>query len=364
MRNWNLRLGRVAGIPIEIHWTFWLLLMFVFVGDFSENGDTNAAFSGVFTVVAIFTCVVLHEFGHALAALRFGVKTRDITLYPIGGVARLERIPENPVQELVIAIAGPLVNIVIVAILLAMGTVLPEHIEDPSALVKSSILSRLLLVNTSLVIFNLLPAFPMDGGRIFRAFLALFMDYAQATRIAASVGQLMAIIFVFVGLSGNTMLLFIAFFVWLGASSEATSVEQRVLLKSSLVRDAMLINYETVSDQSTIESVIQLLLKGSQSEFPVHQALTGEPLGVLSRNMILSSLAEKGPGGLVRDCPLDKLGRERGSRPLVAVSQQMRENGQTCLEVTDDSGQIIGLLTQDNLSEFIMVQSALKYRET
>jgi len=243
MRNWNLRLGRVVGIPIEIHWTFWLLLMFVFVGDFSENGDANAAFSGVFTVVAIFTCVVLHELGHALAALRFGVKTRDITLYPIGGVARLERIPENPVQELIIAIAGPLVNIVIVAILLAMGTVLPEHIEDPSALVKSSLLSRLLLVNTSLVIFNLLPAFPMDGGRIFRAFLALFMDYAQATRIAASVGQLMAIIFVFVGLSGNTMLLFIAFFVWLGASSEATSVEQRVLLKSSLVRDAMLVNY-------------------------------------------------------------------------------------------------------------------------
>jgi CBS domain-containing protein len=222
----------------------------------------------------------------------------------------------------------------------------------------------LLLVNTSLVIFNLLPAFPMDGGRIFRAFLALFMDYAQATRIAASVGQLMAIIFVFVGLSGNTMLLFIAFFVWLGASSEATSVEQRVLLKSSLVRDAMLVNYETVNDNATIESVIQLLLKGSQSEFPVHQALTGEPLGVLSRNIILSSLAEKGPEGLVRECPLDKLGQEKGSRSLVAVAQHMRENGQTCLEVTDDSGQIIGLLTQDNLAEFIMVQSALKYRET
>lgn len=364
MKTWNLRLGRVAGIPIEIHWTFWLLLVYVFVGDFSETGDTNAALEGVATVMAIFACVVLHELGHALAALKFGVNTRDITLYPIGGVARLERIPEKPSQELIVAIAGPLVNVVIVAALLAAGVGLPEHIEEPAALVKSSFFSRLLLVNASLVVFNLLPAFPMDGGRIFRAFLALFMDYAAATRIAASIGQFMAIVFGFLGLSGSPMLLFIALFVWLGASSEATSVEQRVLLKSANVRDAMLVDYISVRDDETLESVVNKLLKGSQSEFPVHRSNSNAPAGLMTRNILLATLAEKGPEALVSDCRLEELGQARADRPLVAVVQEMRENGQACLEVLDDTGRILGLLTQENLAEFIMVQSALKYRES
>lgn len=364
MKTWNLRLGRVAGIPIEIHWTFWLLLVYVFVGDFSESGDTNAALVGVATVLAIFACVVLHELGHALAALKFGVTTRDITLYPIGGVARLERIPEKPSQELIVAIAGPLVNVVIVSALLAAGVGLPEHIEEPSALVESSFFSRLLLVNASLVVFNLLPAFPMDGGRIFRAFLALFMDYSRATRIAASVGQFMAIIFGFLGLNGSPMLLFIALFVWLGASGEASSVEQRVLLKSALVRDAMLVDYMCVRAGDTLESVVQLLLNGSQAEFPVHDPSTNRPVGLITRNILLASLAEIGPAALVRDCTLDKIGQVLASRPLVPVAQEMREQGLTCHEVLDDSGRVVGLLTQENLAEFIMVQSALKYRES
>lgn len=362
MKSWNLRLGRVFGIPIEIHWTFWLILIYVFYGDFSKTGDTKAALAGVVTVLGIFTCVVLHELGHALMALRFGVKTRDITLYPIGGVARLERIPERPVEELLVAIAGPLVNVAIVALLLVLGVHLPANIEEPSALIQSDILSRLLLVNGSLVVFNLLPAFPMDGGRIFRAFLALFMDYAQATRIAASLGQFMAILFGFLGLSGNPMLLFIALFVWLGATGEATAVEQRVVLGGSLVREAMLQDYVSVRDDETLESVVRRLLNGSQTEFPVHQALTGKPVGLLTRNMLLSSLAENGPAALVLKCPLEPLIQVPGQRTLVSVLQEMRENAHSAVEVTDETGRIVGLLTSDNLTEFLLIKSALRMR--
>lgn len=360
MKSWNLRLGKVFGIPIEIHWTFWLILIFVFYGNFTKTGDTQAALAGVLTVIGIFTCVVLHELGHALTALKFGVKTRDITLYPIGGVARLERIPERPVEELLVAIAGPMVNVVIVTVLLLIGVQLPANIEEPSALVQSDILSRLLLVNASLVVFNLLPAFPMDGGRIFRAFLAIFMDYAQATRIAASLGQFMAILFGFLGLSGNPILLFIAMFVWLGASAEATSVEQKVLLGGSLVREAMLQDYVAVRESETLDSVVRRLINGSQTEFPVYQDITGKPIGLLTRNILLATLAEKGPSSLISECPLQPLIQIPGQRTLVSTLQEMRENAHTAVEVTDESGRVVGLLTMENLTEFLMVKSALR----
>ncbi|MEX1054776.1 MAG: site-2 protease family protein, partial [Rhodothermales bacterium] len=217
MKN-SLKIGSIAGIGIFLHWTFLVLIAGIFAFYLFQGNDVASALVGVALVIAVFGCVVLHELGHALTARRFDVPTRDITLYPIGGVARLHRIPEEPMKEFWIAVAGPAVNLAIAAvlfvfILLANGSLSPIAFERPSA----NFLTTLMWLNLILVGFNLLPAFPMDGGRVLRALLATRMDYARATQIAANVGQGMAILFGIVGLVGfNPILLFIALFVYVG----------------------------------------------------------------------------------------------------------------------------------------------------
>jgi Zn-dependent protease len=228
--KWSLKIARIAGIDVQVHWTFGILLFWLAAVNLaSGKGATEAAW-GIAFVLAIFGCVILHEFGHALIAKAFGIRTSDITLLPIGGVARLERMPEEPKQEFLIAIAGPAVNVAIAVLLtviiwLSGGGILPQSTVTPS-----SFWSSLLMVNVLLVVFNLIPAFPMDGGRILRAILAEYMDYVRATEIAANIGQFIAIGFGILGLFFNWFLLFIALFVYVGASAEAQMVVTRAML--------------------------------------------------------------------------------------------------------------------------------------
>ncbi len=217
--SWSWRIGRIAGIDVYVHFTFFLLLCRIAYQHYSVRGNFNDAIGGLVFILALFGIVVLHELGHALAARRYGIPTRDITLLPIGGVARLERMPDKPAQELVVALAGPAVNVVLAAgifLVLALGA---ELIPISRAMnVGGGFLNQLLWVNIALAVFNLLPAFPMDGGRVLRALLAMRMEYVQATQVAATVGQAMAIFFVIAGLfGGNPLLMFIGLFVWLGA---------------------------------------------------------------------------------------------------------------------------------------------------
>ncbi len=224
--GWSFPIGSVGGTLIRVHVTFFLLLAWV-AGSAWIAGGAQAALDSVLFILLLFACVVLHELGHVLAARRYGVQTPDITLLPIGGVARLERIPEKPSQEFVIAIAGPAVNVVIAAILLViLGGILPAgslELDNPGV----NLLARLAGANIFLVVFNLIPAFPMDGGRILRAALAHWLGYTQGTRIAATVGQVLAFGFGFLGLFGNPLLLFIALFVYLGATAEAHAAQMR-----------------------------------------------------------------------------------------------------------------------------------------
>src|SRR5438552_9476749 len=219
--RWSIKIARIAGIDVRIHITF--LLFLTWIGfTYYQVGGSAAAIDGVLFILALFGCVLLHEFGHALAARGFGIRTPDITLLPIGGVARLERMPDKPWQELVVAIAGPLVNVVIAAVLtFALGLHLEwEHLErvnQPGI----AMLAKLASVNIGLVLFNLIPAFPMDGGRVLRALLALALPYSRATQIAAGVGQALSLVFGIVGLFANPMLILIAFFIFLGAQQEA-----------------------------------------------------------------------------------------------------------------------------------------------
>jgi Zn-dependent protease len=355
--SWSWKICRIAGIPIYVHWTFLILIAWLVYGHWAAGHDVSTTLEGVGFVLSIFGCVVLHELGHALTARRFGISTADITLLPIGGVARMERIPENPAQELAVALAGPMVNLVIVGALLVAGVRPPsDGANDSQFLVQAQFLPKLLVVNAFLFLFNLLPAFPMDGGRVLRALLAMRMDYARATRSAASIGQFVAIVFGFLGLTGNPMLLLIALFVWIGAEGEARMVEERVTLRDIPVGEAMLTDYRTLAPSDTLGHAADLLLAGNQQDFPVVGG--GRPDRVLTRDALFAGLAHGGRDALVGDASLRGLDRVEVSEPLATVVARLRDGSEPCLEVID-GGKPVGLLTLENVGEFLMVRTAL-----
>lgn len=246
--KWSWRLGEFAGIGVYVHATFLLMIGWVAMSHWIQGQSLAATLIGVGFILAIFACVVLHEFGHALAAKRYGIQTRDITLLPIGGVARLERMPEEPLHELWVALAGPAVNGVI-AVSLYLWLYATASLEPFSklSLTDGPFIQRILLVNVSLVLFNMLPAFPMDGGRVLRALLATRMEYTRATHIAANIGQAMALLFGFLGFFTNPFLLFIALFVWIGAGQEASMTQLKSALGGIPIGRAMITDYRTLS---------------------------------------------------------------------------------------------------------------------
>jgi Zn-dependent protease/CBS domain-containing protein len=356
--TWSWRIGRIAGIPIFVHWTFLILIAWVVLGQWLQGHDLATALEGVAFVLALFGCVVLHELGHALAARRYGVPTADITLLPIGGVARLQRIPEHPPEELVIALAGPAVNLAIVAVLWALGARFPGDVANPQHLVVARFWPKLLEVNVFLFLFNLLPAFPMDGGRVLRALLAMRLEYSRATRIAASIGQLMAIGFGLLGLTGgNPILLLIALFVWIGAESEAVQVEERLALQGVPVRASMLTEYRTLAPDDTLGHAADLLLAGSQHDFPVLSA-DGQAAGLLTRSDLMSGLSRGGREARVADFLKTEVGNVDASAPLGPAVARLREGEGPCLLVVEQ-GRSVGLLTLENIGEYLMVRTAL-----
>ena len=246
------RIGRIAGIDVHLHFTFLILLGWVALSHYLQRQSWQDALSGLAFIVALFTIVVLHELGHALTARRFGIRTRDITLLPIGGVARLERIPENPKQELLVALAGSAVNVVLAALLFVVLFVGAElSAAKEFKLVGGHFLAKLMWVNVSLAVFNLLPTFPMDGGRVLRALLAMRMDYVRATNIAASIGQGLAWVFGIIGLFTNPFLMFIALFVWMGAAQEAGQAQMKSALAGLPVSRVMMTEFRTLAPNDT-----------------------------------------------------------------------------------------------------------------
>lgn len=353
----SLKIASISGIGIYLHWTFLALIGWLTTAAFiASQSVVETALAFVF-VFALFTCVVLHELGHALMAKRFGIKTQDITLLPIGGLARLERMPEKPGQEFWVALAGPLVNVIIAAILfgaLALsGSV--ESISNPEFL-KNNLLVRLMWVNVFLVAFNLLPAFPMDGGRILRALLAARMGRRRATAIAAKIGQFFAMILGFIGFFHNPFLIFIAIFVYFGAQAEAELVEATSLIEGLQVRDAMMSRFRTLAPNDTLATAVTELLAGSQEEFPVMSDSKVE--GILRRQDIVRGLAEHDRTVAVRELASQQGGGVEAGAPLDQALETMRREGSKTVPVFD-AGKLVGLLTLENISELIMVRSAL-----
>lgn len=359
--KWSIKLGQLAGIDVFMHWTFLILIGWIAFSYWMSTHSWVMAVHGVGFVLAIFGCVVLHELGHALTARRYGIQTRDIILLPIGGVANLERMPEDPKQELAVAVAGPLVNVVIAAVLFGIlsvtGRVAPlERLVE----VGGPFLAKLMWVNVILVLFNLLPAFPMDGGRVLRALLATRLSYTRATHVAAGVGQAMAILFGFLGLFTNPFLLLIAIFVYLGAEAEAQMASMRTAFRNIPVREAMMTHFRTLSEHDTLARAIDELLAGSQQDFPVLS--NGRIVGVLRRDALLRAVAQGGQAlgvGEVmdRDCAVVEDGAV-----LDETYQRMRERGCTSLPVVHGD-RLVGMLTLENIGEWAMVRSALQAHE-
>ena len=266
--RWSITLGRVAGTEVKIHITFILFLVWIAFSAWSRGGAAAAIDSTLF-IVLLFACVVLHEFGHIAAARRYGIATPEVTLLPIGGVASLQRLPSDPGQELVVALAGPAVNLVIGLVLIAaLGPVHPDdlaQIDNPGL----SLLGRLAIANLFLVVFNLIPAFPMDGGRVLHALLAMRMGPARATEIAARIGQALAFGLGFLGLFGNPLLLFIAIFVYIAAAGEAQMSAAQTTLKGVSVGEAMETRFTPVSIDASLGQAVDALLATAQDEFPV-----------------------------------------------------------------------------------------------
>jgi Zn-dependent protease/predicted transcriptional regulator len=361
--SWSWKLGRVAGIPIYVHWTFLILIAWVLIDCWVRTQDVASTLAGVAFVTALFGCIVLHELGHALTARRFGVKTSDITLLPIGGVARLQRIPEQPYQELLVALAGPAVNVVIVLVFyFVFGLRFPEPTNNTKELITDHFFSSLMAFNLFMALFNMLPAFPMDGGRVLRSLLALRLPYARATRLAASVGQFMAIVFGLLGLSaGNPFLLLIALFVWIGAESEAVRAEERFLLADVPVRTSMLTDFRTVSRDDSLGHAVELLLSGTQQDFPVRSP-DGHALdGVLTRSNLMAGLARGGSDARVSEFVRSDIASVEANSPLSEAVSRLREGHGPCLQVVDH-GQTVGLLTLENVGELLMVRAALAER--
>mgnify|MGYP000145869235 CR=1 FL=1 len=358
--KWSLKLGRILGIDVYIHVTFLLLLGFVGLAHWLPDRSLPSALSGVGFFMGLFACVLLHEYGHALMARRYGIKTRDITLLPIGGVARLERMPEQPIQELWVALAGPAVNVVIAAVLFVWLN-LTSSWDPVSSLSmnQGNLLERLFAVNVFLVLFNMLPAFPMDGGRVLRSLLAMRMEYSRATNIAATIGQGMALLFGFVGLFSNPMLLFIALFVWFGASQEAEAAAMKSSLAGVLVREAMLTEFKTLAPHETLGAVTKLLLAGSQQDFPVVEH--GQVVGLLVRTDLFAALREQGEDVTVAAVMQRDFEILKSDELLDAAFSRVQPEKGLTMPVMKNS-QLVGLLNAENLGEFFMIRAALANR--
>jgi|DewCreStandDraft_4_1066084.scaffolds.fasta_scaffold23077_3 Zn-dependent protease/CBS domain-containing protein len=350
--------ARVGGIDIRIHVTFVLLLAWFALVSAAQTRSLVGTLVGVAFVVLVFVCVVLHELGHAFAARRYGVRTRDITLLPIGGVARLQRMPTSPRAEIVIALAGPAVNL---AIALALAAVLSAAGVPLLALPdgEASLLQSLFTVNLMLALFNLTPAFPMDGGRVLRAALALRKGWVSATTTAARIGQAIAVVFAIVGIFVNPLLVLIAIFVWFGAAMEAADARLREALGNVPLAHVLIRDFRALAPDDPLARAVELTLTGTQKDFPVLR--DGRLVGLLTQRALLDALRAYGEAAAVEEAMQRGFPRAALRDSLDDVWRAMRNGDDHLVPVLDDD-RLVGLVDVDNLIELARIRAALDRR--
>jgi Zn-dependent protease/CBS domain-containing protein len=352
--KWSWKIGRLAGIDVHMHATFIMLLVWVGAAHYLRRGSMLDALAGLGLIAAVFASVVLHELGHALTARRFGIRTRDITLLPIGGVARLERMPDDPKQELWVALAGPAVNVALAAVMLVAAVpaaTLASMLQVQ--LIGGALWAKLLWINVALAGFNLIPAFPMDGGRVLRALLAMRMDYLRATHAAALLGQAVALVFGLVGLFTNPFLVFIALFVWMGASAEASAVQLRQGMSGVPVWRLMMTEFRSLSPNESLERAVDHVLAGSEQDFPV---VDGEELvGILTRAELLKALARPADHALVGEVMQRGFATADPSEMADVLMTRLQSCECDSLAVMRDK-RLLGLVTMQSVAEHLMAR--------
>ncbi|NHF59673.1 CBS domain-containing protein [Flavobacteriaceae bacterium TP-CH-4] len=354
-----LKLGSVAGIKIEVHWTFTLLLVWVAIVEIQRGGNMERVLLNEALILVLFLCVVLHELGHALTARRFNIVTRKITLLPIGGVASLEKIPEKPEQELLVALAGPAVN-VIIAILLALIVPVRSYFSFDAVVLEEMLyqvnfqnfLFYLLIANVLLVVFNLIPAFPMDGGRVLRALLSFKLGRVRATAVAASLGQALAVFFLILGLLFNPFLILIALFIFFGAYGENEMVKQASLLAGHTVKEAMLTNITLLNPDNNVQDAIDILLAGSEKDFLVVE--NDMPVGIVHQKDIIKHAAR--PSTKIRDVMQTSFKTVDAATEITKVLELVGREKRRFFPVTSE-GKMIGAIDMTNISEFILLKA-------
>jgi Zn-dependent protease/predicted transcriptional regulator len=352
-------IGRFTQIKVFIHWSFLLLIGYIVYAGVSAGQTAEAISWHLLFILTIFLCVVLHEFGHALTARRFGFKTKDIILLPIGGVARFEELPENPKQEFLVAIAGPMVNFLIAFLLyLLIGPAVHSLLDSSiTSIDASNFLTQLLVINLLLGLFNLIPAFPMDGGRIFRAVLSMFLPRVKATKMAAGLGFIFATGFVFIGFFYNPFLILIGVFIMLSASSESSLVSTQALLKGHTAGDIVMYHFASLDSTMTLADASKAVLDEQATNFTVTSNGT-EILGTLNRDQIIKSLTSK-------DHQLTKLAELMNPITLtVPVQTPLKElysnpviRTNVLVPVTDE-GEVVGVINLENIMEFLAIKKA------
>ena len=359
--SWAARIARIAGIDIKVHVTFLIILVLGGLQWSADYGAVGFAF-GAALMVALFTCVVLHELGHSLVAKAYGIGVREIVLLPIGGVALLGSLPDKPRQELAIAAAGPAVNVVIAAALWVVAGLGPElGVLDGHGLVEGVVpppsvgtfLTWLLIANVTLVVFNLIPAFPLDGGRMLRAVLAMATDYAKATRIAAAIGQAAAIGLGILGvLTGNFILALIAVFIFFGAGMESFQAQARTVFHTLRVGDAYNKYALTLSPGDRVSTVVDYILTSYQPDFAV--VLGDRLLGVVTRKDVMQTLATRPDDPYVAEIMNREVVRVDAADALDAVQQRMGSKGVRLVAVFSGD-RYLGLVSREDLSEALQV---------
>jgi Zn-dependent protease/predicted transcriptional regulator len=355
--SWSLNVGKIFGINFRIHFTFFLLIFFIFISVLNQFGIDRAILATLF-ICAVFICVLIHEIGHSLIAQRFGKKAKSITLLPIGGVATMEEMPEKPAQEIAMSVIGPFINLAIAGGLYLLigrrvGVSLPGMYPETAG----AFFSALIGANIMLAIFNLIPAFPMDGGRVLRGILAMKMDYVHATSVAVVVGQAIAMFFIFFGVFFNLWLSLIGMFLYIGAGSEKQQVILRSFLHQVPASEAMTTDFQVLQPEESVGRALKHFHHGSQDDFPI----VGENgiEGILTRDRILASIHEKGldvPVSEVMDRAFEAVD---GRTPLDEIYKRLLLSHKTAMVVVD-AGQVKGMVSLDGISRYFMIKAALK----
>jgi len=354
--NYSWRIARIAGTDVKLHSTFLLALAFYMYQGYREGGWPAALVTGGF-VLALFFCVLLHEFGHIAMARRFGVRTPDVLLLPIGGMARLERIPEEPIQEFLIALAGPAVTLAIafsLYLFLSATSGVPTFEEVRRG--GTSFLSQVMAINWYLLAFNFLPAIPMDGGRMLRALLALKLGYFEATKVASVVGRVIAAGMLIKGLFGtppNIILVLIALFVYFAAGSEVVRAQASSTDSDLPLGELMLTEFLTVQIHTRLGAVSEQLRHTRQNEFPVTDNF-GHLEGLFTRAKLLSGLTSYGVGGTVAESMFNGVPVLSPQLPFRNAYVQLKASGLPALPVVDSAGMVVGLLSLDRVKELIL----------